>query len=218
MGTVKLGEWSLRLGRDAIVPTLPLRDGEKDLTGTLRRKMIEEQMARLPATLRRPKLLGGFAFKFAAGAKVQPLRWLIEGGPGMTLVVRDNRAEIDWPLASAPREGLFALAYSDGTEVARVVVDRAGRATVAVRPELKAVLLFGALYAESDYSGNRDAPRVTWQVVRGPLASTAWTYDSRWLEGMGCRLEAVLNGANPAHTRIALIDQSSGWQLATELE
>lgn len=218
IGSVKLGEWSLRIGRDAIVPTLPLRDGEADQAETLRRKMSEEQKARLPATLKRPQLLTGFAFKFAVGAKPQPLLWSMASRSGLMFTAQENRAEVVWTLESALRESVFTLAYPNGAEVARIEFDRAGRATVAVKPELRAVFLLGAMYAEADRSVPGNTSRIAWQVVRGPLASTAWTYDSRWQEGAGCRLEVVLNGANPANTMIALVDPVSGWQLATELE
>jgi hypothetical protein len=218
MGSVKLGVWRLRLGRDAIVPTMPLRDGDKDPAETLRRKMIEDQKLRLPATLKNPKLISGFAFKFAAGAKVRPLRWSSESRLGLTLTVQDNRAELGWALASTPSEVVFTLAYADGTEAARVEFDHDGRATVAVKLDLRAVFLLSTSYAEADLLSSSAASGVAWQVVRGPLASTAWSYDSRWQEGTGCRLEVVLTGVNPAHTRIALVDQASGWQLATELE
>ncbi|MFT3869854.1 MAG: carboxypeptidase regulatory-like domain-containing protein [Nibricoccus sp.] len=218
VGSVKLGRWSLGVGRDAIVPTMPLREGATDLAEALRRKMSEEQKARLPATLKHPKLLSGFAFKFASGVKPRPLRWSAGGEPGLTFAVENNRAEMGWLPSEPPRQAVFTLTSSDGAEMARVEFDSTGRATVAVKSELRAMFLLGVWYAETERPVSGGASRIAWQVVRGPLASTAWTYDSRWREGGGCRLEVVLNGANPANTRIALVDQASGWQLATELE
>lgn len=217
MGGVKLGDWWLRVGRDAIVPTVPVREGENDSVEVLRRKMLDEQRMRLPMTLRSPVLQGGFVFKFAAGVKVQPLRWSVVGAFEFATSVKENRAEVGWALDSVPRIARLSLAFADGTEVARVEFDDAGRATVAVRPELRVALWLGATYAEDDLRTGGSA-RFAWQVVRGPLASSAWTYDSRWRDGTGCRLEAVMNGANPVRTRIALTDQTSGWALATELE
>ena len=219
MGVMRLGSWSLRVGRDVIVPTLPVRDGDKDPTDTMRRKLLEEQKARLSETLRRPSLRCGFAFKYAAGAKVQPLRWVTERvSVGLVQTVKDNRAELGWNVVSPPRGCVMTLAYADGAEAARVEFDSDGRATVALRPELRAVLWLGAMYAEADNLRVGSVSRYAWQVVRGPLASSAWAYDNRWLEGAGCRLDLVLNGANPATTQIVLVDQVSGWQLGTELE
>jgi hypothetical protein len=131
--------------------------------------------------------------------------------------LKGNRAELGWSLSSPPSGGAMKLAYVDGAEVARIEFAADGRMSVAVRPELRAAFWLGATYVEAENLRTGNESRYAWQVVRGPLASSSWSFDGRWLEGAGCRLEVVLNGANPAGTRLALIDQAGGWQLVTEL-
>lgn len=216
-GVFRIGAWRLVPGRDAIVPTFPVREGEKDFAESLRSRMLDEQSAHLPETLRRPRLQGGIVFRHAAGAKPQPLRWSRTDLPGLRFSLEENRAELGWELAQMPAEFRATLVDAGGVEIARVERDLGGDVRVTVRPELRAVLWIGVKYAEAESVGGAIAARFAWQVERGPLAASAWSYDSRWMDGAGCRLEVVLNGANPAGTQIALTDQMSGWQVATAL-
>jgi hypothetical protein len=218
VGTFRFSHWEVRLARDVIVPTFPVREGEVDTVVAARLKLVSEQKARLPETLKRPLLRCGIIFKFAAGAKVQRLQWVPASEAETTTVIKDSKAELGWNAAVSPRSCEFTVVFADGAEAARVSFDAQGRATVALRHELRAALWLGARYSPNDDARANGLPRYAWQVVRGSLASSAWFNDGNWSEGAGCRLDVVLNGALPAGTVIALVDHISDWMLSTELE
>jgi len=218
VGAVRLTRWAMRMERDIIVPTMPMPEGDPDVTEVMKQKLREDQKARLPETLKQPALQYGISFKFIGGAKVQPLQWIDTAVKDASFAIYDGRAEVSWDAAAPLRDCVISLAFGDGSEAACVGFDHEGRASVELRPELRAALWFGAMYSVNDDARTNSMPRFSWQVLRGPLASSAWFNDGNWFDGAGCRLDIVLNGSAPAHTVIALVDQVTGWMLATELE
>ncbi len=219
VAVIKLSAWSLRPGRDAIVPTLPVPAGEPDTSLDLAERMLAELQARVPEMLRRPNLQSGFVFRHVRDSETQPLVWReTPEGHGVHCTIQEKRAETGWMLPRRTEGRTLHLDYANGTEAARIEFAPGGQATVAVRDGVRAAFWLGALYTQAERSESGRPPYYFWRVVRGPLAASAWTSESRWLDGAGCRLEVVLNGARPDGTCIALIDQETGWQLTTWLE
>ncbi|MFT3782657.1 MAG: hypothetical protein QM790_11640 [Nibricoccus sp.] len=217
LGIVQVGEWVARLRRDAIVPTLPVKEGAGDSTEALRSQVLREERAHISVMLRRPTLQYGFNFKLTVAAKAQQISWQGAQQAMVSLSVGEN-AEIGWPGVVSPANCAFSLVAADGSELARVEFDGEGRARVGAKTDVRASFWIGALYSRTEDVRSNGMPRYVWQVLGGALGSSPWFNNSAWCNGAGCRLDVVLNGAPPAGTRLALMDQLSGWQLTTELK
>lgn len=215
-GAVLTGRWTLGLSRDAIVPTLPVLEGNDDGAAASQLKACAAAKDRTPAMLAQPRLTCGVAVKFIRESEARPWVCLTPMPPGARWSVRDGRGEISWAPAHPPRDAFVVLGW-DGIPEARIAFDAAGRASVELGAGLRAQFWLAARYPAGESPRETGAPRYSWQVVMGPLAASAWYDDGNWDDGSACRLDLVMNGENPAGTRVVLADRETGWELRTTL-
>jgi len=216
---LRLTGWEARWTSDAILPTLPVREGEGDSAEAVRAKLIADLQARMPATFSRPSTRHGLVFGVPDLAAVGVLRWKqAPGERGVEKTALGNRAELSWQGVTPPRGSVHVLSYPDGREAVRLTVNDAGELTLVLAEGVSGDLWLSVVRAVADEAGLAPAERdqrFSWQV-KGRLP-----YDGNQLASgrhRFHRLDFRLDSSTALSQEIALLDTVSGWQLVARLE
>ncbi len=200
--------WEARLLRDAIVPTLPVRQGEDDAAEFSRQKLIQEQAARLPLVFKMPRTRRGFEFELPG----EGARWQVFAGSSrVEATVVEKRADLTWGGESLPRGSLPVLRFADGREAVRLTADTEGSVTLTTAEGVRARLSLEVAFDGAERGGGEHAGRLTWLVNGIPPLRTS-------LDDQRIFIPVVFLGQGDAQLEVSLNDAESGWALVTSIQ
>lgn len=206
---VRIQPWQLRLLRDSVVATRPVRKSEVPTVGALRSDLLNTRRSQVPAAFRAPIMSCGFVIDLGAAAFVGPLQWRDPDGshPAKTTIA-GMRAELSWIDSRSPARSIRELVDAQGRILARAGRDADGVATLATAANVRGWSWL-ALANAANGSG-----RYEWQVLQGEPSSPSWRTDADH-----ARLDLFpAPGEFGSHQRtLALLDPATGWALVTEL-
>jgi hypothetical protein len=210
-----LTPWRLRLLRDTILPTYPARAAEQATVDALRARLFSERQQQIPASFQHPLIQRGFALDLPPSpASSAPAFWRDAAGatPAKTTANATSiHAEFTWreshPQPTTP--ATFTLFSTDHRELARVTFDTDGEATLTTATDVQGWPWL-ALVAPDPKS----TARFDWQVLHGPSAPATWR---RPASAHRLDLIAPPNETGLRQRTLALVDETSGWALVSEL-
>ncbi len=216
---IHVSAWHPRVMRDAIVPTRPLTAGEEESLETMRQKIRQERLTRLPTLFQDPQTKNGLIFYFPDDASGKPElpRWRDE--PGREVVgssVRSGMAELGWSGPAVANGANYVLGYENGMILVRVRVNEAGEMVVKAGPSVRIRYWIGLETASIEAA---TSPAFDWRLSTGEAIPPTWRRDDHWLGDRGLRVEVPLDETSRrvGHYGVCLVDPPSGWALACDL-
>lgn len=211
---VRVAEWRERLLGDAILPTAPMRAGQGNDVATLRRKMLAERRALMPATFSPVRERRGWTMEIDRPGAVPELRWRLPRGvelPGA--VVRGRRAELAWTGGHQPPRGVYQLLDENDRGVARVEIEGDGAMTTQMSGGVRGWFWVGVERAVTEQA---DAARFEWRRMSGESLPLSWRPSA---EERGARIDIPLGASGGARQveDIVLFDTVTGWAVSTQL-
>lgn len=205
---VRMSEWRERLLGDVILPTAPMRAGQGDAVATMRRKMLAERRALLPATFSMVRDRRGWTMEIDLPGAVPELRWRLPRGVEMPgAVVHGRRAELAWTGGQPPPRGVYELVDENARGLARVEIDGDGAMTTRTSVGVRG---YFSLRVERAVSEQADAARFVWRRMSGEALPLSWRPSAA---ERGAWIDIPL-GANSGATQvedIVLFDTATGW-------
>jgi hypothetical protein len=221
LGEIHASAWKPRLVRDTILPTRPVTAAEEEAVENMRKKLLQEQSALMPATFKQPQATSGFALEIPASAvdAKNPPQWRDAAGlPPVGATVQGNRAELAWSAARPMRNSDLVLAYPDGREIAHVRFDETGTPALKAAPGTRAWYWAGIESSPVDKtaaSSHQSESSFDWRLSSGASVPASWLQNDRWLAGQGRRIDIPLSDpeARRGNYGLALVDPSTGWAI-----
>lgn len=210
---LRLSPWRLRLLQDTILPTHPTRGAEQETVDALRVRLFRERQQQIPESFRHPDIQRGFALNLPPStAASAPAFWRDAAGAapaGATATA--SHAEFTWRPTEAPTTipATFTLLSAQHRELARVIFDSNGEATLTTAPDVQGWPWLALIEPGAPSTAGFD-----WQVLSGPTAPATWRHDA-----LTTRLDLIAPpGETGLHQRtLALVHPSSGWALVCDL-
>ena len=146
--------WHLRMMQDAIVPTFPLTAGEEEQLETMRQKIRQERLTRLPRLFQDPQTKSGLIFYFPDDAlgKPESPRWRDESGrKAVGSFARSGTTELGWSGPAMASGANYVFGYENGMILVRVNVDQAGWLVVKTGPTVRIRYWMGLETASIDW-------------------------------------------------------------------
>ncbi len=209
--TVSFSPWRQELLRDAIVPTLPVRNAETDRdTKTL---LLTEHLPGPEAPLRPTQIVTGLRLERRGPGGAGTWRWeTASGTPPARIVAGDAHSELSWrgPLPN----GRYTLVAADGRVLARVECTAPGHVQVWTAAPLA---VWPWLEFEAAPEG---ATRFGWRLLGSGQRPAGWRQQRNPERPERPRLELrILESALKTQVQaLALMDDVSGWGLVSDVE
>ncbi len=210
---VAFRDGGLRLLRDAILPTQPTPVGRSDTIETLRRRLRDEQDARIPAGFRQAVKQRGLVLEVPMDGRPVGLapRWVdATGAPPAGATVQGGRAELVWSAGSAAAAAAWRLVRSDGREVAYVARDAAGEVTMRAAAAVRIWVWVGV-----EVGVPVTAPE--WRTREGASLPPAWPRMEAGPGGSGIQIPLGPGGRGKFVQPLAWLEPLSGWALTFEV-
>lgn len=222
---VRVAPWRTRVLGDTILPTAPVRVGEREPIAAVRQRALAEQEARLPQTFRTADTRTGVTVELPATESAEALSW--SGPEGATLLearVVAGQAEVSWLTENAPVERVYRLLRRDRTVVVEVRVEpRSHDFTVRTLEGLRAWLRLGVQVLPAEIlrtaTPSEALPRYAWRAGSGAPRPSAWRDGGTAADPARPEVRIALGNAPGAVALqgCALLDQDTGWALLTDI-
>ncbi len=223
---VRVAPWRTRVLGDTILPTAPVRVGEREPIAAVRRRALVEQEERLPLTFRTADTRTGVTIELPATEPAEALSWTgPDGATPLEARVGASEAEVTWVTENAPVERVYRLLRRDRTVVVEVRVEpRSHDFTVRTLEGMRAWLRLAVqvTVAELERSATTSpaaSPRYAWRAASGAPRPIAWRESETAAEPTRQEIRIALGNAPGAVALqgCALLDQETGWALLTDV-
>jgi len=206
------GMWRIRLLVDPILPTDPTSDPSPAAIEALRQRMIADQLALMPNSLRAIQSSRGYTVQLPSPEPGANYRWELPAGigPEVKTSIDGGHAELAWPGRPFPDPGTYELIDRQGQAIFRLQVFPSNRADIARTEGIHSSYW---LEVNAESTETRSPQRFSWQLASGGALPSSWA---------GPRLHRVdlpLGDSIGTETNsdLAFFDSVSGWAATTQL-
>ncbi len=207
--------WDVRLVRDAIVPTVPVRVGEADTTSVVREKLVSERKSRVPEMFKNSTPQVGFVFALPQVPEGGAFYWR-DAKDAVKRTIDANQAEISWAGNAPPYGSVFVLVFPNGREAVRLTVTERGGLLLLLAEGMRGNLRLRVARMIVDESGPasvKRALRFGWQVNGVARKSEELKPEDR-----NHTINFPLEKSRTTRMEVALTDRLTGWALVTHIQ
>jgi len=207
--------WDVRLVRNAIVPTVPVRVGEVDSASLVREKLLSERKSRVPEMFKNPATHVGFVFTLPDLPEGGAFYWR-DAKDSVKKTSDGNQAEINWAGDATPHGSVFVLVFPDGQEAVHLTVTETGGLLLKLAEGVRGSMRLGVARVISDEFGpelEKRATRFGWHVN-----GVARKREELKSEDRNHVISFPLEKSKTLRLDVALTDHLTGWALVTAIQ